>query len=383
MTQLISFDVTISVANAGDDHQVVGKRLAELAKNFVFQKETGAGGFEHYQVRMQTRKRYYLGQFITAHKDDLWNGHISATSTGTHTTRNFNYVMKLDSRVGGPWQDTDFNLRELPVMTRQLKAFMEKPFYQWQSETEALIGEEDDRKIRLYFDIIGNIGKSIFCEYLEYKGLATEIPPFTKLEDIMNCVQVAKNRKAFVIDMPRSIPKNNLEEFYAGIETIKNGVCYDKRYNFKKTRFNRPQVLVFTNQMPHFNFLSKDRWVIYTILRDYSMKRLSIPEAIKLQKSLDRREKKRQEVQEALRADEVESDLEEDPLAAPIAFPIPAPVAVPLAVPVGLAAPDSPPNLPGPAYPAAFPVNQWQLPEDEDDELNAAGRQGLDSGDDL
>ena len=58
-TQIISFDVTISIGegNAPDDVQQVGKRLAELFKKFVFQKEQGANGFVHFQVRGQTHKQ--------------------------------------------------------------------------------------------------------------------------------------------------------------------------------------------------------------------------------------------------------------------------------------------------------------------------------------
>ena len=59
--------------------------------------------------------------------------------------------------------------------------------------------------------------------------------------------------------MPRAMPKWHLAEFYAGLESIKNGCAYDKRYSFKKQRFNRPQILVFSNQMPYFKMLTQDR----------------------------------------------------------------------------------------------------------------------------
>lgn len=66
--------------------------------------------------------------------------------------------------------------------------------------------------------------------------------------------------------MPRGMKKDKLGEFYAGIEIIKNGVAYDKRYTAKKIRFDRPNIFVFTNMLPVFELLSKDRWCILEVL---------------------------------------------------------------------------------------------------------------------
>lgn len=239
--RLKSFDMTISAAVAGEDHVLVGTRLAEIADRFVFQLESSEAGYRHYQVRLQARQKMRLAAFIAKIGSRLWNGHVSVTSAGVHSSRNFNYVMKLDGRIAGPWSDKHFVRAEAPPMTRQLKAFLEAPLRPWQVAVEAMVQKTDDREVILIHDGVGGIGKSIFCEYLEHKGLAFEVPPFSKMEDLMAVTQAACDRSAFLIDMPRSIPKANLEEFYAGIETIKNGVAYDKRYQFKKGRFDRPQ----------------------------------------------------------------------------------------------------------------------------------------------
>jgi hypothetical protein len=68
--------------------------------------------------------------------------------------------------------------------------------------------------------------------------------------------------------MPRGMKKDKLGDFYSGIEVIKNGVAYDKRYTAKKIRFNRPRIFVFTNTLPELNLMSKDRWVIWTIINN-------------------------------------------------------------------------------------------------------------------
>ena len=45
----------------------------------------------------------------------------------------FNYVMKIDGRLAGPWKDCDFNFMERPPMTRQLETFMANPMRPWQT----------------------------------------------------------------------------------------------------------------------------------------------------------------------------------------------------------------------------------------------------------
>ena len=80
----------------------------------------------------------------------------------------------------------------------------------------------------------------------------------------MAVVLASRNKTAFIVDMPRSMPQREMVEFFAGVGSIKNGRAYDKRYNYKARRFDRPQVFLFTNVMPFFNFMSADRWAIYT-----------------------------------------------------------------------------------------------------------------------
>ena len=80
--------------------------------------------------------------------------------------------------------------------------------------------------------------------------------------------------KAYVIDMPRALKKEKLYAFYSGLEELKNGRVYDKRYNFKVARFNRPQIFVFSNNFPEFGVMSMDRWEVYTINADKTMTKI-------------------------------------------------------------------------------------------------------------
>ena len=85
--------------------------------------------------------------------------------------------------------------------------------------------------------------------------------------------------------MPRGMKKDKLADFYAGLEAIKNGVTYDKRYVGKKRRMDRPQIFVFTNMLPAFEFMSLDRWRIHVMQPDKSLIEITVEDAMKLAES--------------------------------------------------------------------------------------------------
>ena len=87
-------------------------------------------------------------------------------------------------------------------------------------------------------------------------------------EDLMQAVCCVGAKAAFMADLPRGLKKEKMSQFFSGLEAIKNGMAYDKRYAFKKVRFDRPQMLVFTNTFPDTDLMSVDRWKIYEIDAD-------------------------------------------------------------------------------------------------------------------
>lgn len=140
---------------------------------------------------------------------------------------------------------------------------------QWRIKIEEICTQLDDRSINVVCDNFDNAGKSLFAEHLEWRGLAYDIPAMRSMEDIMQCVMASKNKKAYLIDLPRGMKKDKMADFYSGIENIKDGVAYDKRCAFKKIRFDRPQVIVFTNVLPDFGVLSMNRWKIWMMDEDH------------------------------------------------------------------------------------------------------------------
>lgn len=245
-------------------------RFNTLCNRWVFQLEKGkeGEGYEHYQCRISFKKKIRFTTMLAKRKagTDPLKGNFSPTSNPQFYAGDDFYLTKEDTRVLGPWKDSD----EVKVWTKQMEIFSKWEFRPYQ---KAIIEESqkfDMRKINLIYDPRGNCGKSLLSEWMEYNDLAEEVPPFRMMDDIFQWVCKRPKKKCYIIDMPRGMKKDRLGDFYSGVEVIKNGVSYDKRYSPAKERQDRPRIFVFTNTLPDFDLMSKDKWVIWTINDDYT-----------------------------------------------------------------------------------------------------------------
>lgn len=271
MGQVVGWDITIPMDKI--DKIALMAKMTEYCAKWVFQGEQGEKtGYKHWQCRVHLHKKITKAGLLS----DIcphFPGNWSITSNNTHKKNKFNYVMKAQTRIEGPYSDEDYT--PPPPMTRQLKAFMAVEMYPWQKQLAELVEREDDRRITVILDEAGDAGKSIFAEYLEYKGLAFELPPLRTMEDLMQFAYGFAKQRCYLIDMPRAMKKDKLGDFYAGIECLKNGVCYDKRYAAKKRRFDRPQIVVFTNSPPKWELMSAGRWECFRMTPEKSLELLT------------------------------------------------------------------------------------------------------------
>lgn len=245
------------------EHTHIITDLTSFCKKYSFRLEMSDSGYKHWQGRVSLIKKKRLDALIklTATLSSLAGIHWSVTSTAGSTS--FQYVTKSDTRLDGPWSDTD---EPIEPDTKQMTLFKSWELRPWQ---QSLINTTSNfclRTIDLVYDESGNAGKSLFSEYLEkVLGVAEEVPPYRMMDHIFEWVATRPIRKIYIIDMPRGMKKDKLADFYSGIEVIKNGVAYDKRYTAKKIRFDRPRIIVFTNMMPNLDLMSKDRWALWEI----------------------------------------------------------------------------------------------------------------------
>lgn len=239
----------------------LGQIFLRIAKKFAFQlEECPKTGKQHYQCRISLKVKKRINELVTIlDNEKLQKFHISPTSKDC--SREFFYVMKDDSRVDGPWTEDD--ITRIPKDVVALRKL-----YPWQQEMMDMLSVYDERRIDIIYDPRGNHGKSTFVRFMATVKGAANIPMARDYRDIMRtayCLNHKKERKIFLIDMPRAMNKTKLCEFFAGVETLKSGYVFDDRHVFKEEYIDRPRICIFTNELPELGLLSRDMWHIWSI----------------------------------------------------------------------------------------------------------------------
>lgn len=137
----------------------------------------------------------------------------------------------------------------------------------WQQEVMNILETDpDDRTIHWYWEPTGNVGKSALTKHIVLKYRNEVLPIGGKGADMMHLVTgfVNSNAKlrAVLMDLSRS-----REQYvsYEGIESIKNGLIINTKYETMVKDFNPPHIIVFSNWEPNLSALSADRWRIVRI----------------------------------------------------------------------------------------------------------------------
>jgi hypothetical protein len=136
----------------------------------------------------------------------------------------------------------------------------------WQKEIEDLyLSNPNDRSIHWFWEDVGNIGKSAFVKYMVLTHGALFCDGGKKA-DIINLVFNADMDKCRCIiwDLPRA-SRGNIS--YASLESVKNGLVCNTKYETGVKAFNSPHVFVFANFPPEeMEKLSVDRWQVRELL---------------------------------------------------------------------------------------------------------------------
>lgn len=134
--------------------------------------------------------------------------------------------------------------------------------YPWQKDAEALLTADtpNDRIVHWWYDTKGNIGKSAFAKYMVVKHKALYCCS-GKYADLINLVfNVDMNEcNCVIFDIPRN---QGNKVSYSAIESIKNGLICNTKFETGTKVFNSPHILILSNSAPEMQSLSADRWSI-------------------------------------------------------------------------------------------------------------------------
>jgi len=224
---------------------------------YAFQLEKGdEKGYEHYQGTICGPPRR-LSELVGLKMFGAdTKPHYSATHDAVGSKM---YCMKEDSRVDGPWTDKD-KPAYIPKADRGLELRLHQ---KWIVDR---LRKQNDRQVMFVVDKEGASGKSTLGRWLTFNEGAFIIPASMKTaEDMMQLVYAKVHERpdktyTIVMDLPRALNKaEQWGKFLSALEDIKGGHVYDKRYQYKDTRFEPPRVLVFTNAYPPKGMLTPDR----------------------------------------------------------------------------------------------------------------------------
>lgn len=240
MTEPKWYDLTLSKKMGWTVEKIIA--IAEpICERFVIGEEVGEGGYQHLQCRMVFKVGKEMGAVI-----NLFPGaHVSQSHV-----RDFHYCEK----EGNFYRSWEKGLKKYQMLTLR----------QWQGDAVAMLKEHDERAIHVIYDPVGNHGKTYLAKYCQVNHIAQYVPPFQDAQDFMQFA-MAKPSRAYIFDMPRSESIKQRKGMWSAVEQMKNGYLYDKRYQFRDTWIEPPEILVICNELPDIASLSADRWHFYRI----------------------------------------------------------------------------------------------------------------------
>ena len=268
-TPIAVYDFTLP-ANDRESSAVIAA-IKQLFKKWTFQKECGDSGYIHFQGRGSLFKKRRLVELKKLCDQVGMNDiHLSPSSNESQKGDMF-YCMKADTRVDGPWKDTDEE--EVVYVPRQYRGIVDN-LRPWQQKVWDSADVFDTRSINLIFDTHGNNGKSTIASVMDLHRRGIDLPPMNDADKLIQSVadilmaREVREPKVVFVDLPRAMDKRRLGGLYTAIEQIKKGKVYDVRYQYKEWWFDSPQIWVFSNIEPDLGMLSRDRWVLWTIVND-------------------------------------------------------------------------------------------------------------------
>lgn len=221
-----------------------------VSERYVFQEEIGKKGTPHLQGYVVFKPKKRLSTLKKHNKKIHWE--------------------KTKDKMGSIWYCSDPAKRKPDggrvwrfKIPKVRKPFIpdRKDLRPWQEWVVSKMEEDpDERSIFWIWEPIGNVGKTTMTRYLVFHydalvcaGKAADIKYFVA-EKLENCGFIPD---VIVFDLPRKA-MNYLS--YQGVEEVKNMVFGSSKYKCTTVMAACPHVVIFANQPPDAEWMSKDRW---------------------------------------------------------------------------------------------------------------------------
>eukprot|EP01046_Picozoa_sp_COSAG06_P052502 COSAG06_NODE_8831_length_2059_cov_172.021939_2_plen_287_part_00 len=243
--------LTLNNYSDNEYFNLIDSLSSDSSNKFIIGKEVGESGTPHLQIYIN----FYKKTRFSAIKKINNRFHIESAKGSE--IENIKYCSK----------DGKYECRNLKV-PRALILLDESKLYNFQKIILDIIKNEipDDRSIYWFKDDNGNTGKTSFCKLLCARYGAIMLGG--KSADMKNGIVEYKSTnhdtpELILINLPRSFNNDYLS--YTGIEEVKDMCFYSGKYEGGMVVGNSPHIIIFSNELPDLNKLSKDRWNIFDI----------------------------------------------------------------------------------------------------------------------
>jgi hypothetical protein len=236
---------------------------------FVFQHEKTGLDNDHIQARVNRSARIRTLSFAKKMSEETGIGlkYVNVSPT-QNPTQNFDYTMKSESRVSGPWSNRDTTCLMVTDPLEQIE------LYQWQDwilnswfdkkgKTEY---NKNGRKILFVLDVVGNTGKSSLCKHcaISRQKDVCILPVSGTALQLSSTIIDAGPFPYYILDLPRCKPqkwRSWIQDILHVVEQLQNGLIINSMYGkYKRLVMNNPQIVIFSNW--HINeLLSLDRYL--------------------------------------------------------------------------------------------------------------------------
>lgn len=217
--------------------------LDKYCKNYVFQLERGEEtGRCHFQLVISLKTKVRKAQMVEKMPFPTVDCRESLTKG------NFDYSMKTETRVQGPWADASIGYEErLPAAMPDDIKRCNIPF-PYQAYLEQLVDNyQMDIYIHNVIDPLGTKGKSTWARYMDWKKKAKTIPDLEP-DKIMGFIMSFKPAKCYIYDIARTKDKPTLHKIWSTMENLKAGNQHDWRHEGKQRMITPPMVVILSNQ---------------------------------------------------------------------------------------------------------------------------------------
>lgn len=246
---------TWTVDDAIGENDRLMSKLRELCDDAVWQLERGVEGLVHYQLYLKLKIKIRPKTLAKALNDEFKGIELAACSSAGRLALK-TYAMKDDTRIAGPW-----GLREVYVGQDLITQLLP-----WQQKLVTYLkGEPHDRQIIWICDVGGAGGKTALGKYLAFHYGALFMG-WAPTKDVLNLVSKSKQSGIYIFNLTRTKPSTfQSDDLYSALEAIKDGSFMNTKYETAQVLMKPPHVVVFANQMPDKDKMSKDRWNIVNL----------------------------------------------------------------------------------------------------------------------